>query len=69
MTQFKRDRIICKRCRKVVGYSYDTGRREHGYKVIESKYTHATWKEIHPFPNKEITMKDIFCDYCGREVH
>ena len=60
--------IRCRNCKKVVGTIFATGRENHGIPEYSCKWSHASLKDLHPYPNKEIIVRDRLCDYCGEPV-
>lgn len=62
-------KIRCRACNRIVGRMIPTGKETHGLPEFRSELTHATVKTFRPFPNKEIEMKDTFCDYCEKPIY
>jgi hypothetical protein len=62
------EQIRCRYCKKIVGVMFKTGRENHGIPEFGCRYNHATMKDLHPYPNKMITVRDRICDYCGKPV-
>lgn len=62
------EQIRCRNCKKIVGVMFKTGRENKGIPEYGCRWKHATLKDLHPYPNKTITVRDRICDYCGKPV-